>query len=104
VALRGGFDALIGEAFQRMQDKTGGADTEERIMMLIHQNFTRALNMTASELLSHPTMRGRQTEPAVIEACIRDYWTQGWKEKLDTLDRSVLFSRALCRERGVTAD
>ena len=103
VVLRGGFNAqmLAAESLQGALGN-GGVGTHERIMSLIHQNFTQSLNMTVQDLLSHPTMRGRQIEAAVIESCIDDYWTLGWKDQLDAIDRSVRVLRCaqfILRER-----
>lgn len=79
---------LAAEGVQGVVDNLGGADTHQRIMSLIHQNATQSLGMSVTDLLSHATMRGRQIEADVIESCIEDYWTIGWKEQLDTMDRS----------------
>ena len=79
---------LAAEGVQGAVDNLGGADTHQRIMLLIHQNATQSLGMSVTDLLSHPTMRGRRIDADVIESCIEDYWTFGWKEQLDAMDRS----------------
>ena len=94
--LRGGFNAhtLAAESLQGSLLGSGGAGTHERIMSLIHRNSTHSLNMTVEDLLSHPSMRGRRVGADVIDSCIDDYWTQGWKEQLDAVDRSLYLSPA----------
>jgi hypothetical protein len=104
--LRGGVElpwqTVVGEGLEGVPSSLGGPSTHERIMTLIHENATLSLNMTVNRLLMHPSMRGRQVEPRIIQGCIEDYWSAGWQEQLSMVDRCLsatfctLHGQALC--------
>lgn len=104
--LRGGVElpwqAVVGEGLEGIPSSLGGPSTHERIMALIHKNATQSLNMTVNQLLMHPSLRGRQVEPRIIQGCIEDYGSAGWKEQLSAVDRCLpasfctLHGHALC--------
>ena len=88
--------SLVSEGFQGFSETMGGPSTHERILTLINENATQSLNMTVAQLIAHPSMRGREIEPEMVEALMHDYWYQGVKDSYDVIERCLFRLPCAC--------